>query len=163
MARPHLAPAPRSALLARLALVAGLGLVTGCKDELHVGDQVLVDWEGKVYPAVILEEQSATKFKVHYDGFDPMWDEVVPKDRIKGLLEGEPPRPEPPAKVRAKAAEAAKKNLYTVGDRVRVEWHGQLYPASILEIVGHERYRIHYEGYGHEWDETVELARIQPR
>ena len=35
--------------------------------------------------------------------------------------------------------------------------------VSINAIVGQERYRVHYDGYGPEWDETVELSRIQPR
>ncbi len=147
----------------RALLLALLFGAPACKEEMHVGDRVLVDWEGQVYPAVILEVTSPTKFKVHYEDYDPVWDEVVPKERVKGLVEGEPVRPDPPAKVRAKAIEAAKKNVYKVGDRVRVEWRGQLYAASVIEIVGHERYRIHYEGYGHEWDETVELDRIKPR
>jgi hypothetical protein len=92
-----------------------------------------------------------------------MWDEVIPRDRIKGLVEGTLVQPEPPAKVRAKAIQAAQTNVYKIGDRVRVEWHGQIYPAVVTGIVGQERYRIHYEGYGNEWDETVGLSRIQPK
>jgi hypothetical protein len=33
----------------------------------------------------------------------------------------------------------------------------------IIAIVGHEKYQIHYEGYGDEWNETVGLSRIQPK
>jgi hypothetical protein len=150
----------RAPLLATSLLALTLG---GCKESHNVGDHVLVEWEGKEYPAMILESSGPTKYKVHYDGYDAAWDEVVPKERVKGFVTGEVVHPEPPAKVRAKAAAAAKTNVHKVGDRVRVEWHGQLYPAVILEIVGHEQYRIHYEGYGTEWDETVGLARIQPK
>ena len=83
--------------------------------------------------------------------------------RIKGTVEGTVIPPEPPAKVRAKALQAAQTNIHKIGDRVRVEWHGQMYPAVITGIVGQERYRIHYEGYGPEWDETVGLSRLQAR
>jgi hypothetical protein len=38
-----------------------------------------------------------------------------------------------------------------------------MYPATITGIVGQERYRIHYDGYGNEWDDTVGLQRIQPK
>ena len=147
------------------ALVLTLALLTlsACKRQYGVGDQVQVEWEGGVYPAVIIEAAGPTKYKVHYEGFDEIWDEVVPRSRIKGFVEGTVVPPEPPAKVRAKALQAAQTNVHKIGDRVRVEWHGQMYPAVITGIVGQERYRIHYEGYGPEWDETVGLSRIQPR
>jgi hypothetical protein len=149
-------------LAGAVALVLALTL-TGCKHSYGVGDHVLVEWEGTNYPAMIIEAPGPAKFKVHYDGYDAMWDEVIPRDRIKGVVEGTLVQPEPPAKVRAKAIQAAQTNVYKIGDRVRVEWHGQIYPAVITGIVGQERYRIHYEGYGNEWDETVGLSRIQPK
>ena len=137
--------------------------LAGCKRQYSVGDHVYVEWEGQDYPAVIIAATSPTKYKVHYDGYDNVWDEIVVRDRIKGLAEGNIRHPEPPAKVRAKALQAAQSNTYKTGDRVRVEWHGQLYMATVMSIVGQERYRIRYDGYGPEWDETVGLARIQPR
>jgi hypothetical protein len=153
-----------SARLPSLVLAFFLLLApAGCKRRYDVGDKVLVDWEKNTYPAVILEISGPTKFKVHYDGYDPAWDEVVSRDRIKGPVEGKVVAPEPPAKVRAKALQAAQTNMYKINDRVRVEWHGQMYPAIIVGIVGPERYRIHFEGYGEEWDDTVGLNRIQPR
>jgi len=146
-----------------VATCLALSLAPGCKAKVGVGDHVLVEWEGKVYPAVILEQAGPAKYKVHYDGYDSIWDEQVAKDRIKGIVEGHVENPEPPPKVRAKALSAAQTNVYKVGDKVRVEWHGQMYQASITTIVGPEKYRIHYEGYGPEWDETVGLSRIQPK
>lgn len=148
--------------IAPLALSAAV-LFAGCKRQYSVGDHVYVEWEGADYPAVVIAATSPTKYKVHYDGYESVWDEVVPRDRIKGLVEGNARHPEPPAKVRAKALQAAQSNTYKTGDRVRVEWHGQLYMATVMSIVGQERYRIRYDGYGPEWDETVGLARIQPR
>lgn len=145
------------------AALAILVFAAGCKRSYGVGDHVLVEWEGNNYPAMILEAPGPAKYKVHYDGYDPVWDETIPRDRIKSIVEGTVVQPEPPAKVRAKAIQAAQTNVYKIGDRVRVEWHGQIYPAVITGIVGQERYRIHYEGYGNEWDETVGLSRIQPK
>ncbi len=151
----------RHVLAATLAIA--LLMLSGCKRSYNVGDHVLVEWEGNVYPAFIEEAPGPAKYKVHYEGYDTVWDEVVPRSRIKGLVEGPVVTPEPPAKVRAKAIKAAQTNVYKIGDRVRVEWHGQIYPAVITGIVGQERYRIHYEGYGNEWDEIVGLSRIQPK
>jgi hypothetical protein len=149
-------------LLASLLVPACLALA-GCKPSYGVGDHVLVEWEGNRYPALITEVPSPAKFRVHYDGYDAVWDETIGKDRIKGFVEGVVTPPEPPAKVRAKAFQAAQNNRYKMNDRVRVEWHGQFYPATIKGIVGPEQYRVNYEGYGAEWDESVPLSRIQPR
>jgi hypothetical protein len=148
--------------LAPLLVASGLALA-GCKRAPGVGDHVLVQWEGGEYPAHIIEAPAPTKFKVHFDGYADIWDEVVTKDRIKGLVEGPVPTPEPPAKVRVKALQAAQNNKYKINDRVRVEWHGQIYQATITGIVGQEQYRVRYDGYGPEWDEIVGLSRIQPR
>lgn len=151
---------PAPALLVALALTAA---PAGCKRPYEVGDHVLVEWEGKPYPAMIVKVEGPSKFRVHYDCCDETWDETVTRDRIKGRAPEGAVSPEPPAKVRAKAIAASQTNVYKVGDRVRVEWHGTLYPAVIIAIVGQERYRVHFEGYGNEWDDTVGLARIQPR
>lgn len=145
-----------------LLLSGGLAL-SACKRSYAVGDHVLVDWEGNTYPAYIMEAPGPTKFKVHYDGYDTIWDETVPRDRIRGLVEGPVAAVEPPAKVRAKAIKASLTNQYKQGEHVRVEWHGQIYPATITGIVGQEKYRVSYDGYGREWDEIVGLSRIQPR
>ena len=135
-----------------------------CSTSYRVGDEVMVEWEGKEYPAVILAMDGPTKFKVHYLDYEEIWDETVPKSRIKGHRRGDEPKPEPPAKVRQKAVAAAQSNTYRVGDRVKVSWSdGRYYPAQIVDIVGKELYRVHYEGYGPEWDENVGKSRIEPR
>jgi len=144
-------------------LVYGSMALAACRQSYRVGDHVLVDWEGNTYPAMVMEALGPTKFKVHYDGYDTIWDEGIPRDRIRGLVEGTVIAPEPPAKVRAKAMKAAQNNVYKMGDHVRVEWHGQIYPATVSGIVGQEKYRVSYDGYGHEWDEIVGLSRIQPK
>jgi predicted small secreted protein len=149
--------------LAVVFLLAASLALGACKRSYGVGDHVLVQWEGGEYPAYIIEAPGPAKFRVHYDGYADVWDEIVPRDRIKGVVEGPVPIPEPPAKVRAKALQAAQSNRYKYNDRVRVEWHGQIYPATITGIVGQEQYRVRYDGYGPEWDEIVGLARIQPK
>jgi RNA binding activity-knot of a chromodomain len=145
-------------------LVASLLLlVAGCSRAYDVGDHVMVEWEGNVYPAMIIEIPGPGKVKVHYDGYDEIWDETVPRSRVKGRVEGNVPMPEPPEKVRRTAVEAAKTNQYKIGDRVKVDWHNHYYPALVVGIVGPERYRIHYEGYGNEWDENVGPERVRSK
>lgn len=49
------------------------------------------------------------------------------------------------------------------GTRILVEWHGELYEATVLATTPDGLTRIHYEGYGPEWDEEVDDERIRPR
>jgi hypothetical protein len=46
------------------------------------------------------------------------------------------------------------------GDHVEVEWHGSWFPATLLERRG-DRWFIHYDRFGDEWDEVVERDRIR--
>src|SRR5262245_33024138 len=102
-------------------LLPALVSLQACKPPYGVRHHVLVAWEGNEYPAMIIAQEGLNRFKVHYDGYDSIWDEVVARDRIRGLIEGTatPPHPEPPAKVRQKAIAAAQTNVYKIGDRVR--------------------------------------------
>jgi hypothetical protein len=140
----------------------------GCKDPYLVGDHVLVEWEGDDYPAVIVSVEGPARFRVHYDGYDRIWDENVNITRVKGRVKGPVPAPPPPPKVLKRGGAPASSasgasgapSRFREGTRVRVEWNGKVYAASILAVVGGERYRVHYEGFSSEWDETIEGSRI---
>jgi hypothetical protein len=142
--------------------------VTACRRPNQVGDHVLVDWRGGEYPAVIVGVEGVSRFRVHYDGYSEDWDETVPAMRIRGRLSTNPgavsPVPANKPQAHASASAAATPlppSVYRLGDRVRVEWHGSMYPASIVVVLGDDRYRVHYEGYGDEWDEDIPMSRIQ--
>src|SRR5690606_33016512 len=102
-----------------------------CEESYRVGEYVWVEWEGRDYPAYIIEKKGATRFRVHFDGYESRWDEDVTLDRIKGRIKGPVSPPPPPEKV-ARAAgispkassSAAPVSHYKVGDRVRVKWRG---------------------------------------
>jgi hypothetical protein len=48
------------------------------------GAHVKVTWRGSVYRATVLSVEGNSRFKVHYEGYDEAWDEVVGSDRIVG-------------------------------------------------------------------------------
>lgn len=48
------------------------------------GAQVRVTWRGSVYKATVLAIEGPNRFKVHYEGYDNAWDEVISGDRIVG-------------------------------------------------------------------------------
>jgi hypothetical protein len=163
-----LRPPPRLArvLLLLARALAGLLLLAlgGCSRPYRVGDRVLVDWEGAEYPASVLVVESPGRFRVHYEGYDSVWDESVPATRIKGRVSGNPRHPPPPSKVRARvagSAQGAPPSLYKVGDRVKIDWKGAYYPGTIVAVLGGERYRVHYDGYDANWEENVDLNRLQ--
>jgi hypothetical protein len=149
-----------------LALCA---LATGCRRAHQVGDHVVVEWRGDDYPAVIVAIEGPSRFRVHYDGYSDDWDEVIPGTRVHGRIPpSTTPAPVTATKIRSRpgtsasgAASGSPTVGFRVGERVRVEWHGSIYPATILSEVGPDRYRVHYEGLGPEWDENVGLNRIQ--
>jgi len=145
-------------------------LFAGCRRAHQVGDHILVAWRGGDYPAVIVGVEGPSKFHVHYDGFSEDWDEVIPATRIRGRLSTAPaPGSTGPSRSRRPPASASGSasatplppSVYKLGDRVRVEWHGSTYTATIVSVLGDDRYRVHYEGYGNEWDEDIALSRIQ--
>jgi hypothetical protein len=49
-----------------------------------IGDRVRVRWRGSVYTATIITVVSSDQYRVHYEGHETAWDEVVSLDRIVG-------------------------------------------------------------------------------
>jgi hypothetical protein len=159
-------PALRHAAACLVAVALSLPLA-GCKEDYRIGEYVWVEWEGRDYPAYLIEQKSKGRFRVHYDGYDPRWDEDVTLERIKGRIQGPVNPPPPPEKV-ARAmglrpqpdSSAGAPSTYNVGDRVRVRWRGSTYTATIQAMPGPGKLLVHYEGYGSEWDEVVPEDRI---
>lgn len=60
------------------------------------------------------------------------------------------------------AAEPMTAEQLAPGARVLVERGGQWLPGTVVAQVGPDRIRVHYEGYGPEWDEDVGPARLRP-
>lgn len=164
-------PGPRSGGLSRRRLGCALLVlgIPGCARPYRIGDYVLVEWgdEGRVYPAYVLALKGNGRYRVHFDGYPARFDEDVTLDRIKGLVEGSPPSPPPPAHVRAllggdkkKGGESLSLSHYKVGDHLRVRFRGSVYRATVLEVLPGERVKIHYDGHEAVWDEVISADRI---
>ncbi|MEN9578811.1 MAG: hypothetical protein RJA70_1820 [Pseudomonadota bacterium] len=54
----------------------------GAVSPYKVGARVKVSWQGSVYKATIIEVVDAERFKVHYDGHETAWDEVIGAERV---------------------------------------------------------------------------------
>jgi hypothetical protein len=49
-----------------------------------------------------------------------------------------------------------------LGQRVDVEWHGSWWDGEIIAVRA-GLYKVHYVGWGQEWDEWVEPIRLRKR
>ncbi|MBI2921030.1 MAG: hypothetical protein HYY18_08105 [Planctomycetes bacterium] len=64
--------------------------------------------------------------------------------------------PEPAADPGPKAG-----NGYRAGDRVEILFGGTWYPGKVLEA-GEGKWKVHYDGYGENWDSWVEAEKLRP-
>ena len=123
-----------------VGLVAGLG-AAAAQVAWGIGDPVEVSWQGAWYDGRVLDAR-CDLFKVHYEGWGAEWDEWVEPDRLRRMA------PKTPARG------------WRVGDRPEVRWQGSWYPGEVLvERAG--LLKVHYTGWGPEWDEWVEPERLR--
>lgn len=104
--------------------------------EYHPGykdDNAKVFWNNKWYDATIKDYKDG-KWFIHYDGWSDSWDEWVGSDRIKFA--------------------------WNIGQSIKVEWNGMWYNATIMEL-GDGKYKIHYDGWGNQYDEWVGTGRMK--
>lgn len=105
----------------------------------------LVEWHGSYWPVDVEQRLRDGRALVHYVGWGPEYDELAAPERLRV----EVPPDAPPRR----------------GDALYVEWHGSYWPAVVTDVDADGRARIHYDGYGDEWDETVgpeRTARLAP-
>ncbi len=106
----------------------------------HVaGDSLFVEWGGSWWKATAITALPDGRTVIHYDGWSDDYDEVAKPKRIRTSLANLP--------------------LPSKGDSVFVEWKGSWWPAKIL-VLNKGGCRIHYDGYGPEWDEDVGFSRV---
>jgi hypothetical protein len=119
------------------------------RNVIHPSERIFVRWKGSYWPARVKGTRPHGGVEISYEGFGSEWDEVVGLRRIKWL---ESERPEL----------AARPQPLAVGDRIEVAWGNRYWPATVLALHEANLARIHYEGYGPEWDEVVGPDRIRP-
>lgn len=107
---------------------------------------------------MIKVNESQTRCFVHYDGYESSWDEWVGADRIHverrhhGDWEHSKSEQQPYIS-----------SNYHVGQHVMAYWKNSWYPAVIIEESRHDqgKFKIHYEGYGSDWDEWLWTDRLR--
>jgi len=117
------------------------------------GDAVLIEWRSRWWDGTVLKAEGPQAWRVHYEGWGSDWDEIVGPERLAR-------RPGAPAAPPAEAKAATESGSLSVGSKVSVQWDGRWFPATILAVEGPGRYRIHYDGWGSDWDEVVGPDRM---
>jgi hypothetical protein len=95
--------------------------------------KLFVEWHGSWWPAHAIGRTNDGRPVVHYDGWGNEWDEVVTSSRVA--------RP-------------------TSDGKLFVEWHRSWWPATVISSEKNGALRVHYDGWGNEWDETVGADRV---
>lgn len=143
-----------------------LASTSACRENYRIGEHVLVEYDGKRCPGYIIEQRGRSRFRIHFDFEGYEWQEDVSFERLKGRVEGPIATCSIPRRVRlalglhTAPTTPAQASPYAVGDRVRVRWRQSIYPATVLEVVGPDRLRVHYDGHESVWDETITTDRI---
>lgn len=94
--------------------------------------------------------KSYTAGKVKEEPINAPCDAGAPKDAGRPVDAGKP----------APSSSAATNAKYKVGDKVMITWKNGVYPGVILSVVG-DKYKIHYDNYGSNWDEVVGTDRLR--
>ena len=131
---------------------SGPGESDGAANDLVAGDAVEVRFQGVWWPAHVVAAVRGGRWEITYDGYDREWDQLVGPQRIR-------PRRGSAGNI-AQGATIPSLSDLRHGQAVLIEWGGQWYAGSVLNI-GKAGVWVRYEGYGHEWDEAVPLARLR--
>ena len=82
---PPEAPIPVAAPLANVVPPIASDHEAGvAKPTFAVGDKIKINWKGTCYPGVVLKVVAKDQYKIHYDGYEDSWDEVIGPSRILG-------------------------------------------------------------------------------
>ena len=132
-----------------------IGNKVTAETQLKPGQAVQILWKKQWWFGSVLSVEKDGKVKVHYYGWDPKWDEAVPRNRLLVL----PKKPNPlkkPSEIVVKADTKLKP-----GDPVQVEWKKQWWLGSVVALQDDGKVKVHYFGWPFSWDEVVERSRLR--
>jgi hypothetical protein len=146
--------------------------------ELAPGDAVYIEWYGSWYPGEVLALARDGTVKVHYSGWESMFDEQVPRSRLRTGNPGEsgeqfggmaavggampmPPPPSDPLASLLTTQPVLANTAVRKGDRLLVEWFGYWWPGEVVQTLDNGQVKIHYSGWDSNWDEVVARDRLR--
>jgi hypothetical protein len=124
-----------------LTLVMGLLLTAAVAVGRDRVRAVEVLWGGSYWAAEILEVRGS-QYRIHYTDWGSEWDEWVERSRVR------------------KVADRRPLERVQVGQKLEARWHGTWWPAEVV-AAKNGFFRIHYTGWGPEWDEWMEIDSLR--
>jgi len=97
-------------------------------------------------PGTIVQVLGPDQLVVGYDGAGPDWNEAVGLNRLKPLSNGASP---------------LLSRDYKVGESVMILAQNRWLPGEVVQELGPETWRVHYDGYGPEVAEDVGPERLR--
>ena len=116
-----------------ILLFAMLWASDASADRSENAGAMFVEWHGSWWAAHAIGRTNDGRAVIHYDGWSSAWDEVVTPARVAHA---------------------------TDDGKLFVSWGGSWWPATIVRQERNGALRVHYDGWGAEWDETVEEGRV---
>lgn len=167
---PIVAPAPAGT--SGPGAIEPNGVPVDANTPLVAGTFVQLQYNSAWYEAQVLRAESGGRLRVRYVGWGAEWDETVDRARLRigGTIVRPPPAaptpPTPPATPPAPALGngpvVTPGTSLAPGVAVQIEWGTSWYHGTVLGVVAPGgAVRVHYAGYGPEWDETVDRARLR--
>ncbi|MEZ4227221.1 MAG: agenet domain-containing protein [Polyangiaceae bacterium] len=137
-----------AALGAGMMILVASGAASASRAEIATSDartpstasSVEILWGGSWWDGSIVDRRGKS-VKVHYTGWGDQWDEWMDASRVR------PAGPQGP-------------HAGQVRERVEVSWGGSWWEATVIGRKGAQM-KIHYVGWGNEWDEWVEATRVR--
>jgi hypothetical protein len=126
---------------------------------LEVGSRLEAEWGRRWYPAQVVQLLPDGQVKVHYEGYDSNFDEVVSRSRLWVAAGTGQRLPASPAAAQSPAAVSGA--ALKVGTRLEIEWGGRWYPGEVIQVLPDGKAKVHYDGFSSGFDEVVPPARLR--
>ena len=130
------------------------------------GDDVQVEKGTKWLKARIVEVK-AGQYRVHYDGLDAAFDELVPAAKLRlPVADAQPPvpaKPKPPEALQPPPAKPAADAPLGVGSEVDVKWVGEWRPGKIVSKSDTGWIKVEFSVDGMKLSPTLPPEYIRPR
>ncbi len=140
---------------------------------LEAGQILQVRKESFWWAAEVVAVLPDRNVKVHYLGWPPEWDEIVPVDRLQldpeakekaqrmSVSKAAVGLPAGPGPVSPSGQTIDADTPLAVDQSVLVEWGGNWWSATVIDTLADGTVKVHYTGWDEQWDEIVPRSRLQ--
>jgi hypothetical protein len=129
-----------------------LSVLAAVGQDYKKGSRVEAKW-GEFWKEGTIIEVKGTQYKVHFDGYGSVYDDWFTATQLKTL---------DTKKVEDKTSNPGQNTAreFVAGSKVEIDYFGRWYSGYVMEVKG-DQYKIHYDGYGDNWDTWVTKEKLR--